>query len=100
MYDSFPYFSMKTYVVGTQWNCIEDPQHILSQRNTNNIYLGPIRFQSIVSLTSLLVVKMLTVLVSKISNSQVFFLKKCDQLLQMQKLLTFFQQKLLVYMTC
>ena len=38
--------------------------------------LGPV-VQSIISLTSLLVVKMLTVLVSKISNSQVFLLKKC-----------------------
>ena len=34
-------------------------------------------------------VKMLTVLVSTISNSQVFLLKKCEQ---MQNLLTFFQQ--------
>ena len=36
---------------------------------------GPV-VQSIVSLMSLLVVKMLTVLVSTISNSQVFLLKK------------------------
>ena len=36
---------------------------------------GPI-VQNIVSLTSSLVVKMLTVLVSKIPNSQVFLLKK------------------------
>ena len=35
-------------------------------------------FQSIVSLTSSLVVKMFTVLVSTISNSQVFLLKKCE----------------------
>ena len=35
-------------------------------------------FQSLVSLTSSLVVKMLTVLVSTISNSQVFLLKKCE----------------------
>ena len=34
--------------------------------------------QSIVNLTSLLEVKMLTVLVSTISNSQVFLLKKCE----------------------
>ena len=40
-------------------------------------YLGPV-LQSIVSLTSLLVVKILTVLVSAISNSQVFLLKKCE----------------------
>ena len=38
---------------------------------------GPV-VQSIVSLTSLLVVKMLIVLVSTIANSQVFLLKKCE----------------------
>ena len=38
---------------------------------------GPV-VQSIVSLTSSLVVKMLTVLVSTISNSQVFLLKKFE----------------------
>ena len=37
--------------------------------------LGPV-VQSMVSLTSSLVVKILTVLVSTISNSQVFLLKK------------------------
>ena len=41
------------------------------------IDLGPV-VQSVVSLTSLLVVKMLTVLVSTIYNSQVFLLKKCE----------------------
>ena len=40
-------------------------------------YQGPV-VQSIVSLTSLLVVKMLTVLVNTISNLQVFLLKKCE----------------------
>ena len=39
--------------------------------------LGPV-VQSIVCLTSSLVVKMLTVLVSTISNSQLFLLKKCE----------------------
>ena len=38
---------------------------------------GPV-VQSIVSVTSLLVVKMLIVLVSTISNSQLFLLKKCE----------------------
>ena len=38
---------------------------------------GPV-VQSVVSLTSSLVVKMLTVLVSTISNSHVFLLKKCE----------------------
>ena len=49
--------------------------------------------QSSVSLTSSLGVKILAVLVRTISNSQVFLLKQCEKLLQMQKLLTFFQQK-------
>ena len=40
-------------------------------------HLGPV-VQSIITLTSSLVVKMLTVPVSKISNSQVFLLKKCE----------------------
>ena len=38
---------------------------------------GPV-VQSTVSLTSSLVIKMLAVLVSTISNSQVFLLKKCE----------------------
>ena len=38
---------------------------------------GPV-VQSVVSLTSPLVVKMITALVSTISNSQVFLLKKCE----------------------
>ena len=50
---------------------------------------GPV-IQSVVSLTSSLVVKMLTVLVSTISDSQVFFAEKK---MQMQKLLTFFCSK-------
>ena len=41
------------------------------------INLGP-AVQSIVSLMNSLVVKMLTVLVSTISNSQVILLKKCE----------------------
>ena len=54
----------------------------LTQLQTIERILGPV-VQSIVSLTSLLVIKILTVLVSTISNSQVF----------LQKLLTYFQQK-------
>ena len=42
-----------------------------------SVCLGPV-VQSIVSLTSLLVVKMLTALVSTVSNPQVFLLKKCE----------------------
>ena len=43
-------------------------------------------------------VKMLTVLVSTISNSQVFLLKNVSSVCKMQKLPTFLQQKILVYM--
>ena len=54
--------------------------------------------QSIVSFESSLVVKMLTVLVSTISISQAFLLNKCEYLLHLQKLLTFFSAKILAYM--
>ena len=48
-------------------------------------FLGLV-IQSVVSLTSSLVVKMLTVLVSTISNSQVFFAeKKCEYHIFQQK---------------
>ena len=41
------------------------------------LHLGPV-VQSVVHLMSSLVVKLLTVLVSTISNSHVFLLKKCE----------------------
>ena len=52
---------------------------------------GPV-VQSIISLTSSLVVKMLTVLVRTISNSQVFLLKKCAKATHM-----FFSKSISVY---
>ena len=58
--------------------------------------LGPL-VQSIVSLTSLLVVKMLTVLVSTISNSQVFLLKNCEKLLQCKSYAHFFSKNSSLY---
>ena len=60
------------------------------QRNKQNIYQSPV-VQNIVSLMSSLVVEMLTVLVSTISNSQVFLLKKCEAT-------HIFSAKILVYM--
>ena len=47
----------------------------LSSHQSASEDLGPV-VQSVISLTSSLVVKMLTVLVSTISNSQAFLLKK------------------------
>ena len=57
----------------------------------SNENMGPV-VQSIVSLTSLLVVKLLTVLVSAISNSQVFLLNK------MWVAFALFSAKILAYM--
>ena len=57
--------------------------HILE--GTFSLYFrGPV-VQSIVCLTSSLVIKLLTVLISTISNSRVFLLNKSEKLLQMQK---------------
>ena len=62
-------------VVGSQKN--KDPRPQIFKMKQERICQGPV-VKSIVSLTSSLVVKMLTVLVSKISNSQVFLLKECE----------------------
>ena len=62
-------------------------------------YTGPV-FQSIVSLTSSLVVKMLTVLVSTISNSYLFLLKKMWVAFANAKATHIFSAKILVYMSC
>ena len=62
-------------------------------------YMGPV-FQSIVSLTSSLVVKMLTVLVSTISNSYLFLLKKMCVAFANAKATQIFSAKILAYMPC
>ena len=64
--------------------------------NCNFIGHGPV-VQSIVSLTSLLVVKMLTVLINTISNSQVFLLKKMRVAFANAKATHIFSAKILVY---
>ena len=61
------------------------------------IYQGPV-VQSIVSLTSSLVVKILTVLVSTISNSQVFFAEKNVSSFCKCKSYSHFSAKILAYM--
>ena len=52
-------------------------RHIFTWRSPINVWAQSV-VQSIVSLMSLFVVKILTVLVSTISNSQLFLLKKCE----------------------
>ena len=72
-------------------------QHWLLLRNTKTIYLGPV-VQSIVRLTSLLVVKMLTVLVSRVSNSQLFFAEKMRVAFPNAEATHIFLAKILAYM--
>ena len=53
--------------------------YVSLRKKEKNIYQGPVTVvQSIVSLTSFLVVKMLMVLLSTRSNLRVFLLKKCE----------------------
>ena len=68
--------------------------HIMYLGQISEIHQGPV-VQSVISLTSLLVVKMLTVLVSMISNSPGTFAEKMWVAFANAKLLTFFQQKIL-----
>ena len=62
-----------------------------------HIILGPV-VQSIVSLTSSLRVISLTVLVDSIYNILIFFAEKMWVAFALQKLLTFFQQKISAYL--
>ena len=60
-------------------------------------YQGPV-VQSVVSLTSSLRVISLTVLADSIHNILIFFAEKMWVAFAMQKLLTFFQQKISAYL--
>ena len=60
-------------------------------------YKGPV-VQSVVSLTSSLRVISLTVLADSIHNILIFFAEKMWVAFALQKLLTFFQQKILAYL--
>ena len=68
-----------------------------SLKNKKSKYLGQV-VQSIVSLTSSLRVISLTVLVDSIHNILIFFAEKMWVAFALQKLLTFFQQKISVYL--
>ena len=61
-----------------------------------HIYQGP-DFQSIVNLTSSLVFKMLTVLVSEISNSQLFLLKNVSSFCKCKNYSHFFSKNISIY---
>ena len=85
-------FNSSSFLLLVPWAVLRDCG-FLGVFNYRNILLdqGPV-IKSVVSLTSSLVVKNITVLINAISNSQVLFAEK------MQKLLTFFQQNIYAYM--
>ena len=60
--------------------------------------LGPV-VQSIVSLTSLLRGRLVKCFMTSYPNTLIFFVEKIREAFAMQKLLTFFQQKILAYFT-
>ena len=66
----------KVEVKNTEIQSYKNLETKLEKKSKEDV-LGP-AVQSIISLTSSLVVKLLTVLVSTISNSQVFLLKTCE----------------------
>ena len=65
------------YIPLTEQHCHDEGQITPASINDCTINLGPV-VQSNVSLTSSLIVKMLNVLISTISNSQISLLKKCE----------------------
>ena len=64
-------------MVNFHWTCHSCTAMFPSLQTISETLQGPV-VQSIVSLTSSLVMKMLTILVSTISNPQVFLLNKCE----------------------
>ena len=70
--------------------------YIVLTISKHRIYQGPV-VQSVVSLTSSLVVKMLTVLVSAISNSQVFCCKNVSSYCKCKSYSHFLSKNISVY---
>ena len=84
-----------TLFVSMLWRkCIPSKMNIMNRQIENQ---GPV-VQSIVSLTSSLRVISLTVLADSIYNILIFFAEKMWVAFALQKLLTFFQQKLSAYL--
>ena len=78
------------------WAILVNRQKIFWKRNKETVNQGPV-LQSIVSLTSSLVDKMLTVLVSTISNSQLFLLKNVSSFCKCKSYSHFFSKNISVY---
>ena len=62
-----------------------------------NKHQGPV-VQSIVSLTSSLRGQLVKCFTTLLSNTMIFFVEKMREAFALQKLLTFFQQKILAYL--
>ena len=91
-----------------EWRVVKLPQHNQSvkflmeklrklSKNYHHLLLGPV-VQSVVSLTSSLRVISLTVLADSIYNILIFFAGKMWVVFALQKLHTFFQQKISAYL--
>ena len=87
---------MKTYVVGTHAP-VMSTHNICFHVELKKKYQGPV-VQSVVSLTSSLRAISLTVLADSIYNILKFFAEKMWVAYALQKLLTFFQQKISAYL--
>ena len=93
-------FSSKAIGIYRCWKLLNYLQWNLSVLNisvTRNILQGPV-VQSVVSLTSSLRVISLTNLADSIYNILIFFAEKMWVAFALQKLLTFFQQKISAYL--
>ena len=84
-----------TFLISPQNICCEYPQHMFFMEKKK--YQGPV-VQSVVSLTSSLRVISLTILADSIYNILIFFAEKMWVAFALQKLLTFFQQKISAYL--
>ena len=95
---SFSHFLKHVIRITCTFIAIVGHLHILQLNKRHSLEvtnLGPV--QSTVNLTSLLVVKILTVLVSTISNSQVFLLKNVSSFFKCKSYSHFFSKNISVY---
>ena len=91
--------SLKVRFITLRLKCIKymHDRIVHMYRATHRSRLGPV-VQSVVSLTSSLRVISLTVLADSIHNILIFFAEKMWVAFALQKLLTFFQRKISVYL--
>ena len=100
--DNFCEFCIKTYVVTPHLNLLDETVqmrglHYVSMRNKEKKRaLGPV-VQSIISLTSSLRGQLVKGFKTLLLNTLIFLVEKMREAFALQKLLTFFQPKILAY---